>query len=174
MRQTLILGGERQENDAEHSWHMAMTAMTLKEYFPEEVNMEKVLKMILIHDIVEIYAGDTPCLGAPNPNKFDEELASAEKIFSFLPKDQKEERMAIWIEFEELETPEARFANLCDRFQGFLQNITSDGHTWKKYSVTLEKVEHRMKPIAEGAPRLYNEFMMPEIKKYIERGIIKA
>jgi putative hydrolase of HD superfamily len=172
LRQTLILGGERRENDAEHSWHMALTAMTVREYFVEKVDMEKVLKMILLHDIVEIYAGDTPCFGIGNPNKYEEEKASAQKIFSYLPKEQSDEFMSIWEEFEELKTPEAKFSNLCDRLQGFIQNITSDGHTWKKYNVTREKVENRVKPIREFAPEIYKNFVLPEIEKYIERGII--
>ena len=103
-RASVVLGGERNENDAEHSWHMAIAAMVLKPHFSEEVCMEKVLKMILLHDVVEIYAGDNPCFGEHNPNKFSEELASAEKIFSMLPKEQKEEFFSLWIEFEEKKT----------------------------------------------------------------------
>lgn len=173
LRASVVLNGERNENDAEHSWHMAIAAMVLKPYFNEEISMEKVLKMILLHDVVEIYAGDNPCFGNHNPNKFTEELASAEKIFSTLPKDQKDEFFSLWMEFEEKKTPEARFANCCDRLQGFIQNVVSDGHTWKKYSVQEHQVLKRVAPIKENIPQVFNDFILPEIFKFKEKGIIK-
>lgn len=172
LRQTLILNGERRENDAEHSWHMAMAAMTLKEYFLKEVDMEKVLKMILIHDIVEIYAGDTPAFGATNENKFNEELESANKIFGMLPAEQRDEFLSLWLEFEGGNSRESKFATACDRFQGFLQNITSDGHTWKKYSVHKSQVEKRMEPIKLYLPEVYEKIVEPEIRHYMNKGII--
>ncbi|MGL5963351.1 MAG: HD domain-containing protein [Fusobacteriaceae bacterium] len=172
LRQSLILNGERRENDAEHSWHMALAAMTLREYFLEEIDMEKVLKMILIHDIVEIYAGDTPAFGATNHNKFKEELESANKIFGMLPEKHRDDLLNLWLEFEEENTSESKFATSCDRFQGFMQNLTSDGHTWKKYSVHKSQVEKRMEPIKIYMPEVYKKIVEPEIKNYIRRGII--
>ncbi|MGL4392148.1 MAG: HD domain-containing protein [Fusobacteriaceae bacterium] len=172
LRQTLILNGHHQENDAEHSWHMAMSAFILKEYFCEPFDLEKTFKMILIHDIVEIYAGDTPCYGEKNPNKFDEEMSSAKKIFSLLPENQYQELMNIWLEFEEMKSSEAKFANACDRFQGFIQNITSDGHTWKKYKVKKSQVLKRLSPVIDFMPKVFEEVILPQIEKYFAKGII--
>ena len=100
LRQGLVLNGLRQETDAEHSWHMAMCAVLLKEYYKEEIDMEKVIKMILVHDIVEIMAGDTPAYGTfSQAEKEEKEKTAAEKIYGILPKDQKEELMNTWLEF---------------------------------------------------------------------------
>ena len=154
---------------------MALCAMTLKEYSNlGEIDMEKVLKLILIHDIVEIYAGDTPAFSVfSKEEKWKKELESAEKIYGMLPEEQEKEFMKLWLEFENMETKEAKFANTFDRFQGFIQNLTSDGHTWKKFSATKEMVLKRMSPIVEYAPQLFHEFVMPEVQKYIDKGIIK-
>lgn len=172
-RQSLVLNGKREENDAEHSWHMALVALTLKEYFEGEVDLEKSLKMILIHDLVEIYAGDTPAFAKVRVDKSDEELKAAIKLFSLLPADQKDEFLNLWIEFEECETNEAKFANVCDRYQGFMQNLTSDGHTWKKFNAPIESVLNRAHIVKLYAPKLYEKVMLPEILKYQARGIIK-
>ncbi|MGL5123214.1 MAG: HD domain-containing protein [Fusobacteriaceae bacterium] len=173
LRQSLVLNGERQENDAEHSWHMAMTAFTLKAYFHYSIDMEKTLKMILIHDIVEIYAGDNPCFGIINPKKYYQELESSKKIFGLLPKKQGKELMNLWLEFEEKKTSESIFANCCDIFQGFLQNLTSNGHTWKKYHVKEEQVLKRVKLIKDYLPQVYKEIILKEIEYYKKKMIIQ-
>lgn len=172
-RQTMVLRGERQENDAEHSWHMALAAMTLREYYRGEVNMEKVLKMILLHDVVEIYAGDVPAFGAPNPNKYREELESAYRIFGILDDEQRDEYLKLWLEFEDESTDEAKLAVACDRFQGFLQNITSDGHSWRKYAVHRSQVEKRMEPIKEYLPEVYEKLVLPQIHHFMNLGAIQ-
>lgn len=172
-RQSLVLG-KRRENDAEHSWHMAMTALTIREYFREDISLERVLKMILIHDLVEIYAGDTPAFGAKRPDKAHQELRAAKKIFSLLPEDQEREFLDLWVEFEECSTSDSRFANVCDRFQGFMQNLTSDGHTWKKFDVHIEKVLERGRVIELYTPELFHDYVMPQLQKYIDRGIIRV
>ncbi|MGL5645500.1 HD domain-containing protein [Cetobacterium sp.] len=172
-RQSLVVNGKREENDAEHSWHMALVALTIKEYFQGEVNLERSLKMILIHDVVEIYAGDTPAFGEVRPDKADDELKAAVKLFSLLPDDQKGEFLNLWLEFEECESNEAKFANVCDRYQGFMQNLTSDGHTWKKFNAPMERVLKRAEVIKIYVPELYEKVMLPEFLKYQERGIIK-
>lgn len=175
LRQSVILGDtSRQENDAEHSWHMAICAMTLKEYVEfENINMEKVLKMILIHDIVEILAEDTPAFSKfDKEEKFRKELAAAEKIFGILPEEQYKEYLKLWLEFENMESDDSKFANVFDRFQGFIQNLSSDGHTWKKWSATKEMVLKRLDPLIKYAPKVYEEFVFPEIEKYMARGII--
>ncbi len=173
LRESLILNGMRRENDAEHSWHMAMTAFILKPYFNYFLDMEKTFKMILIHDIVEIYAGDNPCFGVINTEKYHQELESSKKIFGLLPEKQANELMSIWLEFEEQKTSEAHFANCCDRFQGFLQNLTSDGHTWKKFNVKEEQILKRVEPIKNYLPKVYEEIILKEIKYYKEKNIIK-
>ncbi|MGL5355634.1 MAG: HD domain-containing protein [Cetobacterium sp.] len=172
-RQSLVVSGKREENDAEHSWHMALVALTIKEYFKGEIDLEKSLKMILIHDLVEIYAGDTPAFGEVRPDKEDEEVKAAKKIFSLLPADQKEYFLNLWLEFEECESNEAKFANVCDRYQGFMQNLTSDGHTWKKFNASMEMVLKRAEPIKKYTPELYEKYILPEFLKYKEKGIIK-
>lgn len=172
-RQSLVVNGKREENDAEHSWHMALVALTIKEYFQGEVNLERSLKMILIHDLVEIYAGDTPAFGEVRPDKANDELKAAVKLFSLLPDDQKDEFLNLWLEFEECESNEAKFANVCDRYQGFMQNLTSDGHTWKKFNAPMERVLKRAEVIKIYVPELYEKVMLPEFLKYQERGIIK-
>ena len=172
-RQSLVVNGKREENDAEHSWHMALVALTIKEYFQGEVNLERSLKMILIHDLVEIYAGDTPAFGEVRPDKADDELKAAVKLFSLLKEKQKEEFLNLWLEFEECESNEAKFANVCDRYQGFMQNLTSDGHTWKKFNAPMERVLKRAEVIKIYVPELYEKVMLPEFLKYQERGIIK-
>lgn len=176
LRQSVILGDvNRRENDAEHSWHMAVCAITLKEYVTfEKVDMERVLKMILLHDLVEIYCDDTPAFSNySKEEKYYKELAAAEKIFSLLPREQCREYFDLWLEFENMETDESKFANVFDRFQGFIQNLSSDGHTWKKWNVTKEMVIKRLEPVIKYAPKIFDEFILLEIEEYIKRGIIR-
>lgn len=177
LRQSVILGDtNRRENDAEHSWHMAICAITLKEYVEfDKIDIERVLKMILLHDVVEIYSDDTPAFSnTSKEEKFCKELAAAEKIFSILPEEQYKEYFKLWLEFENMESDESKFANVFDRFQGFIQNLSSDGHTWKKWNVTEAMVVKRLEPLIKYAPRLYTEFVRLEIEKYIEKGIIRV
>lgn len=176
LRQSVILGDvNRRENDAEHSWHMAVCAITLKEYVTfEKVDMERVLKMILLHDLVEIYCDDTPAFSNySKEEKYYKELAAAEKIFSLLPREQYREYFDLWVEFENMETDESKFANVFDRFQGFIQNLSSDGHTWKKWNVTKEMAIKRLEPVIKYAPKIFDEFILLEIEEYIKRGIIR-
>jgi len=171
-RESLALN-KRRENDAEHSWHMAMVALTLKEYFIEEVDLEKSLKMILIHDLIEIYAGDTPVYGVERPDKREEETQAAKQLFSILPEDQRKGFLDLWLEFEDCETNEAKYANVCDRYQGFMQNLTSDGHTWKKFEATMDQVLGRVNFLKLYVPELFEKYILPELEKYRARGIIK-
>ena len=177
LRQSVILGDvNRRENDAEHSWHMALCAITLKEYVEfENINLEKVLKMILLHDIVEVYSDDTPAFSnTSKEEKFRKELDAAKKIFGLLPENQDKEYFKLWLEFENMESDDSKFANVFDRFQGFIQNLSSDGHTWKKWNVTEAMVVNRLEPIIKYAPKLYTNFVRLEIEKYMEKGIIKV
>lgn len=171
-RESLTLN-KRRENDAEHSWHMAMVALTLKEYFIGEVNLERSLKMILLHDLIEIYAGDTPAFGAERPNKREEETEAARKLFSILPEDQGMEFLELWLEFEDCQTDDAKYANVCDRYQGFMQNLTSHGHTWKKFEAPMDRVLERVDILRTCVPELFNSYVLPELERYRARGIIK-
>lgn len=174
LRQSLILNGERRENDAEHSWHMSMAAVILREYFDKDIDMVKVFKMILIHDIVEILTGDTPAYGSFSPSeKHEKEKESANITFGILPKDQKEDLIKIWNEFEDMETDEAKFANACDRFQGFIQNVTSDAFTWRKFKPSKSTILKRMRPVIEYMPKVYDGFIKGYLQKYIDLGIIE-
>ncbi|WP_101474751.1 HD domain-containing protein [Fusobacterium sp.] len=175
LRQSVVLGDtNRRENDAEHSWHMAMCAIVLKEYVDiDNIDMEKVIKMILIHDLVEIYSDDTPAFSDfSKEDKFNKELIAGEKIFGMLPEEQGKEFSDIWLEFEKMETNNSKFANVFDRFQGFMQNLTSDGHTWKKWNVHESMVVKRLEPILKYAPKLYSEIVRPAIDEYMKKGII--
>ena len=174
LRQSLVLYGTRRENDTEHSWHMATSAFILREYYKKEVNMEKVIKMILIHDVVEILAGDTPAYGDYSPEeKHRKEVKSANKTFGILPEGQKEEYIALWNEFEDMETDESKFANACDRFQGFIQNVTSDAHTWRKFSPKKSRILSRMRPIIEYMPEVYNGYIKDYLQRYIDLGVVE-
>lgn len=156
LRQTRVLEGARQENSAEHSWHLALCAVLLAEHAPPGTDLLRVLKMVLVHDIVEIDAGDAFAYDpAAYLGKDDRERLAAERIFGLLPADLGEELRALWMEFEEGATPDARFANALDRFQPLLLNFQGQGGSWRYHAVTLDRVLVRMAPIQEGAPTLW-------------------
>lgn len=151
-RQTYLSKGDRKENDAEHSWHLAMLAMLLSEHSEEPVDVLKVMKMVIIHDIVEIDAGDTYCYDdAGNATKRERETAAADRIFGILPKDQAEELRNLWEEFEEAQTPEAAFAHSLDRIQPVMLNDATHGVSWKEHQVKRSQIEKRIAPIAKGS-----------------------
>jgi len=156
LRQSLIADGSRRENDAEHSWHLALMAAVLCEYAGEPVDLLRVIKMLLVHDLVEIDAGDTFAYDdAGYETKLARERAAAERIFGLLPPDQAGEYRALWEEFEACETPEARFAAALDRLQPILLNHRTRGATWKKHGVTKERVLERNQGIAKGSAALW-------------------
>jgi putative hydrolase of HD superfamily len=156
LRRTSVMGQSRLENTAEHSWHLGVMATVLAEHAPGGVDVERAMSMVLVHDIVEIDAGDTFAFDASaHHDKEEREQAAAGRLFGLLPDDQHAHFRALWDEFEARETPEARFANALDRFQGLLQNVHNDGGTWKKYGIPRDKILERMDPIREGAPALW-------------------
>lgn len=174
LRQNVVIGTTRNENDAEHSWHMAAMAILLSEY-SIEINLDvlKVLKLILVHDLVEIDAGDTFCYDEKGyEDKAERENKAARRLFSLLPSDQADEVYQLWREFEELATPEAKFAACLDRLQPLLLNYNTDGHTWQKPGVTSEKVIRRNRMLEENAPELW-KLAKDIIDDSIERGILK-
>jgi len=140
-RKTKLFNSDRHENDAEHSWHLAMMVMVLAEYSNESIDMLRVLKMVLIHDIVEIDAGDTFLYDtAKNHSNTDEELIAATRIFGLLPADLCQEFTELWTEFEMAESADAKFAKAIDRLEPVLQNISNKGGTWTEYNVSFDRV----------------------------------
>lgn len=172
LRQTLLMNGSRRENDAEHSWHLGMMAIVLAEYAPDGVDLSKVLKMVLIHDLVEIDAGDTFCYDVAGlQDKAEREQQAANRLFGLLPIDLAQELRLLWEEFEAGQTPEAQFANALDRLQPILHNYHTQGGTWKKAGVTIEQVQKRIAPIAKGSPVL-GEFATALIQDALTQGFL--
>ena len=143
-RQTYVLNENRKENDAEHSWHLAVMAFLLAEYSNEPVDVLKVMKMVLIHDVVEIDAGDTYCYDEEGyRSKAEREEKAAQRLFGLLPEDQKKESYDLWREFEGNSTAESRFANLLDHIQPLLLNYTKNGVSWKEHGIFSDQVRKR-------------------------------
>lgn len=169
-RQTYLSDGKRKENDAEHSWHIALMAFLLKEYANEEVDVLKVMTMVLIHDIVEIDAGDTYAYDAEgHKTKETREKAAAKRIFGLLPEDQGEYLKALWEEFEAWETMEAKFAHVMDNFQPLLLNDASDGKSWAEHQIKKSQPYKRNERIPEGSAKLW-EPMEQIILKHVKKG----
>ena len=172
-RKTKLFNSDRNENDAEHSWHLAMMAIVLAEHSNVPVDVLKVIKMVLIHDIVEIDAGDTFIYDTQkNHSNTDEERLAANRIFGLLPKQQAEELIAIWEEFEAGETNEAKFAKSMDRLEPLLQNTSNNGGTWAEFGVSYEKVYHKKSVIKEGSEVIW-EFAEGLINESVEKGMLK-
>ncbi len=172
-RQTYLTDGLRKENDAEHSWHLALMSILLAEHaLHQDLDVTRVLKMVLIHDIVEIDAGDTYC--------YDQELRvasaareqkAAQRLFGLLPKDQALEFKELWEEFEQRQTPEAGFAAALDRFQPLLHNYVTKGKSWLEHGITSEQIMFRNKTIADGSAVLWN-YARELIQKALEKGYL--
>ena len=154
-RQTYVLHEDRKENDAEHSWHLAMLAFLLAEYSNKPVDVMKVMKMVLIHDVVEIDAGDTYCYDTEGyKTKADREEKAAQRIFGLLPEDQKEDMYSLWREFEDSVTDDARFAALLDRVQPLLLNYTKGGISWQEHDIRKEQVLGRNEAYFDAADEI--------------------
>ncbi|MBU5438532.1 HD domain-containing protein [Tissierella sp. MSJ-40] len=172
LRQTTLMDKSKRENDAEHSWHISVMAMVLSEYANEEVDTYKVIKMLLIHDLVEIYAGDTFCYDkVGNEDKKERELKAAEKIFGMLGEDKGKEFRELWDEFEEMKTKEALFAASMDRLQPMLSNYYSGGGTWEKFNVQKKDIYKRISPVKESSEELW-KFVEYMIEDAFEKGYI--
>ena len=172
-RQTHLSHQGRNENDAEHAWHMAIMAYLLQEYANEKIDIGKVMIMCLIHDIVEIDAGDTYAYDAVGlSSQKEREDKAKERIFSILPEDQKKELMGIFDEFEEYRTPEAKFAHAMDNFQPLLLNDNNDGGDWVEHGVEAKMVYGRQAKTKLGSQTLY-EVTDAILQKHIEKGHIK-
>ena len=172
-RQTHLSGHGRNENDAEHAWHMEIMAYLLKEYSNEPVDIGKVMLMCLIHDIVEIDAGDTYAYDAENlKTQKAREDAAKERIFSILPEEQKDELIKLFDEFEEFKTAESKFAHAMDNLQPLILNNSNGGGDWREHGVTAEQVYGRQSKTKLGSERLY-EVIDRIIKENIVKGNIK-
>lgn len=173
LRQTLLMDKSRQENDAEHSWHFALMALTLFEYTNlQNVDINRVIKMALLHDLVEIYAGDTFAYDVKgNEGKEAREMESADRLFSMLPDEQAIEFRSLWEEFDRMETPDAMYASAIDRLEPFISNYMTDGYTWVLHKISVENVYKRMEPIRLVLPEVW-EFVEAVIKDSCEKGYI--
>ena len=173
LRQTHLSGHGRRENDAEHSWHMAVMAYLLKEHANEQVDISRVMLMCLIHDIVEIDAGDTYAYDTDSQKSQKErEDRAKERIFSLLPEDQKAELVSLFDEFEANETPEAKFAHAMDNLQPLMLNDSNDGADWREHGVAAEQVYNRHSKTKLGSEKLY-EITDGILQANIEKGNIK-
>lgn len=171
-RRTQIIGQDRQEDDAQHSWHISIMAMVLSEYTNEKIDLLKVIKMLLSHDLVEIYAGDTLCYDKEGQlDKRERELMAAEKIFGILDDNKAEELRALWDEFEEMQTPESLFAASMDRLQPMLSNYKNEGGTWKLYDVSKTEIYKRIAPVKESSDELWS-YVNYMIEDAFQKGLI--
>lgn len=171
-RQSYLADGSRNENDAEHAWHLALMAIVLGEYSNESIDILKVIKMVLIHDLVEIDAGDTYAYDIKgNEDKYIRESAAAKRIFALLPQDQGKQLYQLWEEFEARETKEAKFAAALDRVQPILLNYLSEGKAWLKHSIARSQVEKRNEHTQEGSETIWN-YICSILDSAVEKGYL--
>ncbi|HYW13265.1 MAG TPA: HD domain-containing protein, partial [Longimicrobium sp.] len=167
---TRVLDGARQENSAEHSWHLALCAMVLADHAPPGTDLLRVIRMVLVHDVVEIDAGDAFAYDASvNVGKEERERLAAERLFGLLPSDLAVDLRALWMEFEEGATPDARFAVALDRLQPLLLNFNGQGGSWRHHAVSHDRVMIRMAPIREGAPTLW-----PLVERMLDEAVARG
>lgn len=169
-RRTLLIDKSRHENDAEHSWHIALMAVIFKDYAPKGCNIARSVQMCIIHDLVEIYAGDTFAFDInANIDKSEREEKAADKLFAQLPSNIAKEIRTLWEEFDAMETPDAKYAAAMDRLQPYLHNTLTDGHTWKEGNPTTKMVDDRMKIVTDTIPQL-KDWYDKNIKRAIKNG----
>ena len=174
-RQTYLTDGSRKENDAEHAWHMALMAVLLQEYSNEEIDLLKSMTMMLIHDIVEIDAGDTFAYDEEGKkDQRERELKAAERLFGMLPEDQGAYFRQLWDEFEAMSTPEARFARTLDNIQPTMLNASSGGKGWSEKGVHIDQVMERQSYTGDGSRVLWDYSLNNYIKPNVEKGTIKS
>lgn len=172
LRQTYLIDGSRRENDAEHSWHLCLMAMVLEGYSNSRIDLLRVIKMLVIHDLVEIYAGDTFCYdNSPPADKLKRESEAADKLFGMLPADQCSEFRGLWDEFENKETQDAKFAAAIDRMQPILHNLATGGAVWRKHHVSSQEVRSRNSHIKDGSGLLWDQ-VEAMIKKAVQDDML--
>ncbi len=173
IRQSYLLDGSRQENSAEHSWHVALMGLLLAEYAEQPVDLLRTMKMLMVHDIIEIDAGDTYCYDeAGVTDQSSREHAASERLFSLLPEDQMEEFRELWVEFEERSTAEAKFAATIDRLMPLLHNFHTEGRSWREHGIRVNQVSSHNEVMKEGALPLW-EFAMSLIDDAVDREYLE-
>lgn len=173
-RQTYLSDGSRKENDAEHSWHLALMCALLSEHANEKIDVTKTMLMVLIHDIVEIDAGDTYAYDTQgNTTKREREVKAAERLFNILPEDQAVYLRNLWEEFEEAQTPEAKFALTLDKVQPVMLNAASGGRSWREHEVEVSQIMKRNERTPEGSQDLW-KYIEALILENVEKGNIKS
>jgi putative hydrolases of HD superfamily len=170
-RKNKLFDKSRHENDAEHSWHISMMAIVLSEYANSPIDLPKVIKMLLIHDIVEIDTGDTIVYKIDHKEKAKKESAAAKRIFGILPDDQRDEFIGLWREFEETSTTEARFATAVDRLEPVMQNALTGANVWIEHQINAHQILDVNKRIGEGSDKLW-EYAKRIIEECMDRGEI--
>ena len=174
IRRTSLVDRSRRENDAEHSWHIATMALLFEEYATEPVDVSRVVKMCVVHDLIEIYAGDTFAYDEKgNEDKAERENQAADKLFSQLPAEQGDMIRALWEEFDAMETADAKYAACMDRLQPFLHNTLTEGYTWIESGTKRASVEKRMAVIKEFMPEVY-KWVSDNMDRAVESGWLKA
>ena len=174
LRRTRLFNNSRFENDAEHSWHLAVMAIALSEYSNEPIDLNRVIKMVLVHDITEIDAGDTFLYDdIRDSSTVQKEAEGAKRIFGLLPKEQEDEFTRIWQEFEKGETPESKFAAAIDRLEPLLQNYFTQGYTWKKHRIHKAQVVNKNEPIISKGSSVLWEFALDLIEKAVSEGYLE-
>ncbi len=169
-RKNININSRRNENDAEHSWHLALMAIVLGKYAKPETDINKVIKLVLIHDLVEIYAGDVYCYDEKNNiGKFERENISADKLFSILDKEDGQKMKELWLEFEKCETKEAEFANVLDRLQPFILHTATEGIVWKENAISKGQVLKRLN-IALNYSEEIRDFILQKIDVHIKNN----
>ena len=172
-RRTVLIDKSRRENDAEHSWHIAVMAMLFKEYVKEPVDVGRVVQMCVVHDLIEIYAGDTFAYDEKgNMDKEERERLAADKLFSLIPEEQGKMIRDLWEKFDAMETADSKYAACMDRLQPFYHNTLTDGHTWVEGNATRAAVEKRMAVIKDFMPEVY-KWMDKNMDAAVEKGWLR-
>lgn len=173
LRKTILMDRSRRENSSEHSWHIALMVLILSEYAKDsEVDMFRVMKILLVHDLIEIDAGDTYCYDDQGrKDQSQREKIAADRIFNLLPADQAAALRELWDEFEDRKTPESKFANAMDRFQPFLHNYFTEGQIWQENSIKSAQVKSRMQPMDDGASILW-DYVSSLIADGVKKGYL--
>ncbi|MBQ3670186.1 MAG: HD domain-containing protein [Treponema sp.] len=173
LRHTVLIDKSRRENDAEHSWHIAVMCLLFEEYASQPVDCVRAAAMCVVHDLIEIYAGDTFAFDEKaNEDKAEREKKAADKLFALLPDEQGRKIRGLWEEFDEMQTADSKYANCMDRLQPFLHNTLTDGHTWVESNASRRDVEKRDKIIDEFMPQVY-AWIEANIARGIEKGWIQ-